>query len=219
MTKQASESEFIDKELKHFSVYDVQRSVGHLMDGLKPSMRKVLYACFKRNLTTEIKVAQLSGYTSEHTAYHHGEESLNGTIVGMAQDFIGAGNIQLLQPNGQFGTRAQGGKDSASPRYIFTLLSQLTLLLFPAEDMPLLEYLDDDGTQVEPLHYMPILPVGLLNGVNGIGTGYSTGKGGGTPSEGKSRTRATKSPAKGAPHVGTRCAVPARRPSRPAGRS
>jgi len=169
-----SYSDFINKELKHFSIYDLQRSIGHVCDGLKPSQRKILFGCFKRQLKKEIKVAQLSGYISEHTGYHHGEESLNGAIVSMGQDFVGSNNMNLLEPVGQFGTRIQGGKDSASPRYIFTHLRQLTYALFPEADMPLLEYLDDDGLQVEPRFYMPILPIGLLNGVHGIGTGYST---------------------------------------------
>ena len=75
------------------------------MDGLKPSQRKVLFACFKRKLRREIKVAQLAGYVSEHSAYHHGEAALTGTIVGMAQDFVGSNNVNLLAPCGQFGTR------------------------------------------------------------------------------------------------------------------
>ena len=169
-----SYTEFVDKEFKHFSIYDTQRSIGNVVDGLKPSQRKILYACFKRKLTKEIKVAQLAGYVSENTGYHHGEQSLNDAIVGMAQTFVGSNNMNLLMPNGQFGTRLQGGKDAASPRYIFTMLNQLTQLLFHPDDQPLLEYLDDDGQKVEPRFYVPILPVALMNGVHGVGTGYST---------------------------------------------
>jgi DNA topoisomerase-2 len=169
-----SYGDFVHKELKHFSIYDTQRSVASVVDGLKPSQRKILYACFKRKLTKEIKVAQLAGYVSEHTGYHHGEQSLNMAIIGMAQTFVGSNNLNLLMPNGQFGTRLQGGKDAASPRYIFTLLNTLTSRLFHPDDQPLLEYLDDDGQKVEPRFYVPILPVALLNGVHGVGTGYST---------------------------------------------
>ena len=172
--EKVSYSEFVNLELKHFSIYDLQRSIGHISDGLKPSQRKILYGCFKRKLYKEIKVAQLAGYVSEHTGYHHGEESLNKAIIGMAQQFVGSNNLNLLEPNGQFGTRLQGGKDAASPRYIFTLLSPLTSKLFPQDDMPLLEYLDDDGMKVEPRYFVPILPIALLNGVHGVGTGYST---------------------------------------------
>jgi DNA topoisomerase-2 len=173
-TRAISYDTFIHKELSHFSNYDCIRSIPNLMDGFKPSQRKVLYASFKRRLTKEIKVAQLSGYVSEHTAYHHGEASLNGTIVGMAQDFVGSNNIELLKPNGQFGTRLNGGKDSASERYIFTELNKWTRHIFPEEDDPILEYVVDDGDTVEPIYYLPIIPMILVNGCKGIGTGTST---------------------------------------------
>ena len=166
--------EFIDRELIHFSKYDCDRSIPNLMDGLKISQRKIMFAAFKRNLTSEIKVAQFSGYVSEHSGYHHGEASLNAAIVGMAQNFVGSNNINLLLPNGQFGTRLQGGKDSASERYIFTLLNKITRTIFPHEDGPILEYLNDDGLSVEPVYYAPIIPMILVNGSKGIGTGFST---------------------------------------------
>jgi DNA topoisomerase-2 len=166
--------EFIDKELIHFSKYDCDRSIPNLMDGLKISLRKILYSAFKMGLTSEIKVAQFSGYVSKESCYHHGEASLNAAIVGMAQNFVGSNNINLLLPNGQFGTRLQGGKDSASERYIFTQLNRLTRAIFPEADDNVLEYLNDDGTPVEPIFYAPIIPMVLVNGSKGIGTGFST---------------------------------------------
>ena len=169
-----SYSNFINKELIHFSKYDCDRSIPNVMDGLKRSLRKILFSAFKKNLTKEIKVAQFSGYVSEHSGYHHGEASLNGAIVNMAQNFVGSNNINLFVPNGQFGSRMLGGKDSASERYIFTLLHTITRRLFPEPDDPVLMYLDDDGTPVEPLYYVPIIPMVLVNGGKGIGTGFST---------------------------------------------
>jgi DNA topoisomerase-2 len=161
--------------MKHFSIYDNQRSIANGMDGLKISLRKILFAAFKKGgLKTEIKVAQFSGYVSEHSGYHHGEASLNAAIVGMAQNFVGSNNINLFEPNGQFGTRLQGGKDSASERYIFTQLNPITRLIYRAEDDAVLEYLDDDGQLVEPTFYAPIVPMILINGTKGIGTGFST---------------------------------------------
>jgi DNA topoisomerase-2 len=165
---------FIHKEIIHFSKYDCDRSIPNLMDGLKVSQRKILFSAFEKNLTNEIKVAQFSGYVSEHSGYHHGEASLNGAIVHMAQDFVGSNNITLLMPNGQFGTRLQGGKDSASERYIFTKLNTVTRFLFKKSDDAILKYLDDDGTPVEPIFYIPIIPLVLVNGAEGIGTGFST---------------------------------------------
>jgi len=166
--------EFINKELIHFSKYDCDRSIPNLMDGLKISLRKILFAAFKKNLNSEIKVAQFSGYVSEQSGYHHGEASLNAAIVGMAQTFVGSNNINLLVPSGQFGTRLQGGKDSASERYIFTYLNEVTRKLFPVLDDPILKYLNDDGQMVEPIYYTPIIPMILVNGAKGIGTGFST---------------------------------------------
>jgi len=165
--------EFVDRELIHFSTYDCARSIPNMVDGLKTSLRKILFCAFKRKLTKEVKVAQFSGYVSEHSAYHHGEASLNGAIVNMAQNYVGSNNIHLLEPKGQFGTRLQGGDDSASERYIFTHLSPLTRVLFPEADDAVLTFLDDDGTPVEPEYYVPILPFALVNGISGIGTGFS----------------------------------------------
>ena len=166
--------EFIHKEMKHFSKYDCDRSIPSGIDGMKTSQRKVVFAAFKKNLNTEIKVAQFSGYVSEHSGYHHGEASLNGAIVNMAQNYVGSNNINLLTPNGQFGTRLAGGKDSASERYIFTQLNKITRVLYPEHDDKILDYLDDDGPPVEPIYYVPIIPMILVNGSKGIGTGFST---------------------------------------------
>ena len=168
-----SYEDFIDKEMIHFSKYDNERSIPNMMDGLKTSLRKILFAAFKRNLVNEIKVAQFAGYVSEHSGYHHGEMSLNKGIVGMAQEFVGSNNINHLLPKGQFGTRLMGGKDSASERYIFTNLNPLTKHIFHPDDLAILNYLDDDGTLVEPEFYLPIIPMSVINGGKGIGTGFS----------------------------------------------
>lgn len=165
--------DFINKELIHFSTYDCARSIPNMVDGLKTSLRKILFCAFKRKLTTEVKVAQFSGYVSEHSAYHHGEASLNGAIVNMAQNFVGSNNINLLEPIGQFGGRLQGGEDSASERYIFTQLNPITRHIFPEADDAVLDYLNDDGQSIEPEYYVPIIPFTLINGITGIGTGFS----------------------------------------------
>ena len=93
----------------------------------------------------------------------------------MAQTYVGSGNnINLLQPNGQFGTRLMGGKDHASARYIFTVLTPAARAVFRPEDNAILDYLEDDGDKCEPTYYVPIIPFVLCNGANGIGTGFST---------------------------------------------
>lgn len=167
-------SRFIHDELIHFSNADNLRSLPHLMDGLKPSQRKILFGCLKRGLKQEIRVAQLAGYVSEHAAYHHGEASLNSTIVGMAQTFVGSNNINLLVPIGQFGSRLLGGKDSASPRYIHTHLEPIVEKIFRKEDQAILKHTEDDGLIVEPDTYLPVVPLLAINGCVGIGTGFST---------------------------------------------
>ena len=168
-----SYKKFVHLELSHFSKYDCDRSIPNLVDGNKFSTRKVLYAAFKRNLVKEIKVAQFSGYVSEHTCYHHGENSLNGAIIGMAAEYVGNNNISLLVPKGQFGTRLRGGDDHASERYIFTNLNSITRNIFPESDTDVLTYLYDDGTKVEPEYFVPIIPMICVNGGKGIGTGFS----------------------------------------------
>ena len=169
-------NEFVNKELIHFSNDDINRSIPSVVDGFKPSTRKILYGSILRKLFNkkdEIKVSQLAGFVSDKSCYHHGEASLIGAIVGMAQNFVGSNNINVLYPSGQFGTRMTS-KDFASPRYIFTYLAELTRLIFRPEDEPILNYLDDDGTYVEPEYYVPIIPMILVNGGEGIGTGFST---------------------------------------------
>jgi DNA topoisomerase II len=165
---------FVNDELIHFSIADNARSIPSVMDGLKPSQRKILWSALKRNLTTEIRVAQLAGYVSETAAYHHGEASLTGAIIGMAQNFVGSNNLNLLSPNGQFGSRLMGGEDSASPRYIHTALEPIVKSLIRKEDDAILKYMDDDGLLVEPEFYIPVIPMLLVNGALGIGTGFST---------------------------------------------
>ncbi|PBL01342.1 type II DNA topoisomerase [Armillaria gallica] len=167
-------SEFINKELILFSMADNIRSIPSVADGLKPGQRKIIWSCFKRNLKSEIKVAQLVGYVSEKSAYHHGEASLAATIVNLAQNFVGSNNINILLPNGQFGSRDQGGKDHASPRYIFTEPAPITRSIFHPADDALLNSQEDDGLTVEPEWYLPVLPMILVNGAEGIGTGWST---------------------------------------------
>jgi DNA topoisomerase-2 len=133
-----------------------------------------MYCCFKRNLIKEIKVVQLAGYVGEHGAYHHGEASLLGAIIGMAQDFVGSNNINLLVPSGQFGSRNLGGDDSAQARYIFTYITPIVHYIFHKADTDLYTYNLDDGEKIEPMFYAPIIPMILVNGCSGIGTGWSS---------------------------------------------
>lgn len=173
-TKQITYTDFINKELILFSMADNQRSIPSVVDGLKPGQRKVLYTCFKRNVKKDMKVVELAGHVSGMTAYQHGDTSLQQTIVGLAQTFVGSNNLNCLEPSGNFGSRLQGGADCASARYIYTRLSPFARRVFNQQDEPLLNYNEDDGEKIEPELYVPVVPLILINGADGIGTGWSS---------------------------------------------
>lgn len=168
-------SDFVNKELIHFSNNDVLRSIGSAVDGLKVSQRKALFGTLlKGNFGDEVKVAQLTGFVSDKSRFHHGEVSMSGTIVSMAQDFVGSNNINLFLPKGQLGSRLQGGKDAASPRYTFVQMNPVTNLIFRKDDDPVIAWTSDEGCRTEPVVYCPIVPMALVNSSVGIGTGFST---------------------------------------------
>ncbi|GMT21074.1 hypothetical protein PFISCL1PPCAC_12371, partial [Pristionchus fissidentatus] len=167
-------SRFVHGELRTFAVQDLKRSIPSVVDGLKPSQRKILHTCLKMGMNKQEKVAQLAARVAHSTAYHHGENSLVAAIVNMAQDFVGASNVPLLKGIGQFGTRHAGGEDAASARYIYAALSPISRLLFPSADDRLLQAVKEEGVEAEPIWYCPILPLVLINGAEGIATGWST---------------------------------------------
>ena len=170
-----SVSDYMNNEVIKFSIDDCARNIPSIMDGLKEGQRKVLYSCFKKKLTKEMKVAQLAGYVAENSSYHHGEANLFGTIINMATCYVGSNNIPLLYRGGQFGTRLMGGDDAAAARYICTRLETLTRYIFPEVDDMLLTNRIEDGIQIEPVFYCPVIPMVLVNGVSGsIGTGWSS---------------------------------------------
>jgi DNA topoisomerase-2 len=171
-------ADFINKELITFSVDDCKRSIPCMLDGLKESQRKVLFAAIKRNLSYNnskcLKVAQFAGYVAEHTSYHHGEQNLYDTITKMAQTYMGSNNIPLLYEEGAFGSLLECGNDAASGRYIYTKLAKTTRYIFREEDDDFLENRFDDGDIIEKKHYCPIVPYIVVNGCfSGIGTGWS----------------------------------------------
>nr|QBK89783.1 MAG: DNA topoisomerase II [Pithovirus LCPAC101] len=173
--EQVNISDFFNNECIEFSIYDVKRSIPSVVDGLKPSQRKCMFVGLNElNTTTDIKVSQFGPKVAENSEYHHGEVSLIGTIVGMAQTFLGSNNISYFFESGQFGTRLAGGKDCSAGRYIFTHLTSICRYLFRKEDDDILEYLEEDGKKIEPKYYVPVIPTLLVNGTKGIGTGWSS---------------------------------------------
>lgn len=173
-------SDFVKYRLYLFSIDNLRRQIPNRDSGLKPSQIKIFWAARMReekqkDRGKEVKVAVLSGYVSEHSHYRHGEENLNGTIIGMTQDFLGANNIPIFQKVNEFGSRLDGGKKTAGkPRYIHNFLHPLTWLLYPTIDDKLLKQNREETFPVEYEEYYPIIPGSLINGAFGIGTAYST---------------------------------------------
>lgn len=168
--------DFVTKELKAFWDDDNARSMPNAIDGFKESQRKIFFALRKkdtRSESKELRVAQVSAYTSEHTAYEHGEASLNEATIKMAQTYLGTNNINLLHPQGMFGTRLSSN-DAGSPRYIHTFLTEIGDKIFPPANDVVLNYLSDGNISIEPEFYVGVIPFLLVNGSCGIGTGVST---------------------------------------------
>lgn len=169
--------DFIRSELVLFGHDACMRSIPSVIDGLKPSQRKILYTLFGMGAKAyeKMKVFQLGGLVAKKANYHHGDASINATIIGMAQDYPTCGNnIPLLKRSGQFGSRNCCGMDHGAPRYIACSLGRLTRLIYPAVDDSLCIVKEEDNQVVEPLYYVPIIPMVLVNGAKGIGTGWST---------------------------------------------
>lgn len=162
--------DFINGELKAFSNLDNVRSIPSIIDGLKDSQRKAVYGMILHG-NSEIKCAQLAGFCSLHTQYAHGESSMAATIVGLAQRFPGANNLNLLEPIGQFGSILNS--TSAAVRYIYTKPSHHLRNVLRIEDDTILEYREEEGDKLEPINYFPVIPLWLVNGSVGIGTGHS----------------------------------------------
>lgn len=163
-------TEFFRDEVRDFSIYSCERNIASGVDGMKPSQRKVIFGMQKKFNNQEVKVSIASAGVMEISAYHHG--SLDGVIVNMAQNFPGANNTPLLDAIGQFGSRIS--PEASATRYIFTQLSDNFRKLFKTVDNNILEYNEDDGILVEPKYYLPVLPTLLLNGSEGMGTGFAS---------------------------------------------
>lgn len=161
---------FFNTEFKEFSNLDNVRSIPSIIDGFKDSQRKAVYGMLN-NGQSEIKVAQAAGKFALLTHYAHGESSMADTIVGLAQDFPGSNNVNLFEPIGQFGSILSS--ESSSHRYIYTKPhSNLREYIRPDDDC-ILEHRYEDGDKAEPLNFYPVLPMWILNGSVGIGTGHS----------------------------------------------
>lgn len=169
---QLTYTDFLRTELVQHGVADNRRSHASVIDGLKPSQRKALYAALARPSNEEIRVAQFAAAVAEKTHYHHGEKSLVQVVVSMAQPWMGANNLALLKPNGMFGSRHNARTEHSAERYIYTERHPIARHIFPPADDAVLRFAEDDGHVVEPVHFVPVIPFLLCNGSDGIGTGF-----------------------------------------------
>lgn len=172
-------SSFINHQFIQYSLENIARSIPRFTDGLKISQRKIIWASIKRwgsktgNNADKMKVAQFGAYVADKCMYNHGEKSLTGAVVSMAQDFVGANNLPYFTCDGQFGSRSSTN-DASDPRYLFTRPFPIMNFIFRKEDIPILTLQIEEGETVEPITLLPILPMHLINGQIGVATAFST---------------------------------------------
>ena len=165
-------SEFLSSEYKDFSLYTIEnRAIPSIIDGFKPTQRKIIHIAsdiWKTGNEKHMKVFQLSGSVAAGAYYHHGDSSLQNSIINMAQSF--KNNLPLLEEDGQFGSLRS--PEPGAARYIGTRLSKNFRLLY--KDFELLEYKEEEGEKIEPHFFLPIVPTVLINGSSGIAVGFSS---------------------------------------------
>ena len=168
----ATVTEYLDKDYREYATYVIEsRAIPSVIDGLKPTQRKVVYIAdkvWKNGTEKPYKVFQLTGRIAADAHYHHGDASLNSAIIGMAQKF--KNSMPLLQEIGQFGSLRS--PEAGAPRYVSTKLHENFRLLY--KDFELLSPRHEEGSQIEPEYFLPIIPTVLLNGSSGIAVGFAT---------------------------------------------
>ncbi|MCY4524618.1 MAG: hypothetical protein OXB84_07770, partial [Halobacteriovoraceae bacterium] len=164
-------SEIISEEYRNYQIYTLMdRAIPYLQDGLKPGQRRILYTLWKNQSKGLLKVSSATGLVL--TLHPHGPQSIEGAIVNMAQDYSFSNNYPLIDKKGYFGERME--TQAAASRYIECKLGKLSsLLLF--DDINQVEMIPNyDEKEMEPTALLPKLPLMLLNGAEGIGTGFSS---------------------------------------------
>jgi DNA gyrase/topoisomerase IV subunit A len=171
-TPQKTITEYLDTEYAAYGMYTIEnRAIPSVIDGFKPTQRKIIHVAnrvWKSGSEKPVKVFQLGGRIAADAHYHHGDASLNAAVVGMAQTF--KNSMPLLDGIGQFGSLRS--PEPGAPRYISTKLNGNFRLLY--KDFELLESQWEEGTEIEPKFFLPIIPTVLLNGSSGIAVGFAT---------------------------------------------
>jgi DNA topoisomerase-2 len=161
--------EFFNTDFTSYSTYASFRGLGNFIDGAKPSSRKVINSV--KNLKDKTKVASLAARIVDTLEYLHGQVSLEGVISGMAQDYPGSNNINLLEPKGDFGSVCI--QKAGASRYIYVDKEKIYDSIFKSIDENILIEQEFEGTRIEPQFYVPVIPMILVNGSEGIGTGFA----------------------------------------------
>lgn len=160
---------FFNTEFANFATYSAFRGIACFIDGAKPSSRKVI--CAIKNVKEKTKVASLAARIVDSLEYVHGQVSLEGVISGMAQNFAGSNNVNLLVPKGDFGSVCI--QKAGASRYVYTMKEPIYDFIFNADDEKVLIEQEFEGTRIEPMFYVPIVPMIMVNGAEGIGTGFA----------------------------------------------
>lgn len=167
--------DFVNQQLKIFVLMTLGRAIARVSDGMNESQRKILYAIMQtpklRKGTLDLE--KVTGIVKEISGYHHGGASLEGAIKVMASGYPGSNNIPLLKNDGRFPTRMSGMDDAASGRYVFTGLEAITSKIFRVEDEPVLERAMSDNVPVEYKTFIPVICMLLVNGHEGMASGFS----------------------------------------------
>lgn len=172
MTETKTITDYLDSEYAAYGMHTIEnRAIPSVIDGFKPTQRKVIHVAnrvWKSGSEKPIKIFQLGGRIAAEAQYHNGDTSLNSTIIGMAQSF--KNSLPLLDEVGQFGSMRSPGAGAA--RYISTRLNSNFRLIY--KDFELVQKQYEEGQEIEPTFFLPIIPTVLLNGSSGIAVGFST---------------------------------------------
>ena len=173
MTKRTKTiTEFLDTDYKEYSMSVItERAIPSVIDSFKPVQRKIIDMAneiWKTGNEKSIKVFQLCGQTCAKKLYVHGDQSCNGAIINMCQGF--KNNLVMLEADGQVGSLRV--RSAASPRYVGCHLSPNFRLVY--KDFELLERRYEEGQEIEPKYFLPILPTAILSGGSGLAVGHAS---------------------------------------------
>lgn len=164
----------LNTSTKTYQLYNIARHVKSFIDGGLPSSRKI-WAGVRELPNERQKVFELGGAITKSMKYHHGDGSMNQCIIGQSQDFPGAHEFPILLPMSNSGSRNKGGDDAASARYNYVKYNKpLGSALFPDIDDYILNYVFDDGQRVEPVFYVPVVPLSILENYRSPATGWAS---------------------------------------------